>query len=55
MTRELVEQRIAQLEQDEKVVWANLNAILGAIEDCKYWLRQYQFTDAELPQEREGA
>ena len=40
ITREAIENRIAALESDHARVLAHLNAIEGAIEDCRFWLQQ---------------
>lgn len=38
MTEELIQQRLAELKQQQKFMEGNLNAIGGAIQDCEYWL-----------------
>jgi len=38
ITREMVEQRLAQLKAERDQLVANLNAYNGAIQDCEYWL-----------------
>jgi hypothetical protein len=40
ITREAVEKRLASLEEVRRQTLANLNALNGAVEDCKYWLEQ---------------
>ena len=40
MTKELIEKRIADLTAEAEKFQANLNAIAGAIQDCKWWLNQ---------------
>jgi hypothetical protein len=40
MTREQIEARLAELRKELEQVYANVNAYLGAIQDCEYWLAQ---------------
>jgi len=40
MTREQLEKRLTELRQQLESVQANGNALLGAIADCEYWLKQ---------------
>jgi uncharacterized coiled-coil protein SlyX len=40
ITREAIEKRLASLEEARIQQMANLNALNGAIEDCKFWLNQ---------------
>lgn len=40
MTEEQIKQRIEMLKQQLDQLKANSNAILGAIQDCEYWLQQ---------------
>ncbi len=51
MTREAVEKRLALLEKDRLQVIANLNAMDGAIQDCKYWLDQFDSEKAHATKE----
>ena len=48
MTREQIEARLAQLRKELDQTYANVNAYLGAIQDCEFWL-------AQLDAEREKA
>lgn len=38
ITREMLEQRLAESERERAQVLANLNAFNGAIQDVRYWL-----------------
>ncbi len=38
MTVEQIEKRIAELRKNLEAVQANGNALIGAIQDCEYWL-----------------
>lgn len=38
ITRDALLARRAQLADEEKLAWANLNAVLGAQQDIDYWL-----------------
>jgi prefoldin subunit 5 len=40
ITREAIEARLQQLQQEATEIRANLNAYEGAIQDCQYWLAQ---------------
>jgi hypothetical protein len=40
MTKEEIEARIAELEKKLEEIKNNGNAIIGAIQDCKYWIEQ---------------
>jgi prefoldin subunit 5 len=42
MTIEAIKTRLAELEQQRKQLQANLFAIDGALQDCEYWLAQFQ-------------
>lgn len=42
ITKEMLEERLGQLEQDRQMHLANLHAVSGAIQDCRYWLEQLQ-------------
>ena len=48
MTEELIQQRLAELKQQQKFMEGNLNAIGGAIQDCEYWL-------AKLKEQKDAA
>jgi len=45
MTREQIEARLAQLRNDLQQIYANANAVSGAIQDCEYWLAQLDTED----------
>jgi hypothetical protein len=53
MLRDDVEKRKVELEASADQQRANLNATLGAIEDCKYWLTK--FDEEAKPQEVQPA
>ena len=38
MKAEQIQERIALLEQQKQSVFADFNALHGAIKDCEYWL-----------------
>jgi len=38
MDKELINQRLLELEKLKLEAYANLNAVVGAIQDCQYWL-----------------
>jgi hypothetical protein len=40
MTRDEIQARIAQLEAQRVELIAQVNATMGAIQDCTYWLGQ---------------
>ncbi len=40
MNRESIEKRLAELRQELDRIQANGNALIGAIQDCEYWLSQ---------------
>lgn len=40
MTKEQIEKRIADLQKQLGHAQANGNALVGAIQDCEYWLAQ---------------
>lgn len=52
MTKEQVEARLAELEKELEQLYANANAISGAIQDCKYWLAQFDAEEAKAIEER---
>jgi phosphoribosyl-dephospho-CoA transferase len=45
MTKEKVLQRKETLEQQRLQLIANTNAVLGAIQDCEFWLSQFEETE----------
>ncbi len=38
--KELIEQRMMELDRQEKQFWADLNYVLGAKKECEYWLEK---------------
>ena len=46
MDKEKLEARLLELQQSLKQLEANGNAMLGAIEECKYWLAQIEQTES---------
>jgi len=40
ISKDLILQRKKELEQQRDVTLANFNALLGAIQDCEYWLAE---------------
>ena len=50
ITRESVEQRLKQLLEEESQIMTLLSATRGAVEDCKFWLTQF---DQEDPKEED--
>jgi len=48
MDKEKLEKRLAELQASLKQVEANGNALLGAIQECQYWLAQIEQTENEL-------
>ena len=53
MDKEKLEARMAELQQSLKQLEANGNAMLGAIEECKYWLAQLEQEEAPKPVKQE--
>lgn len=49
MTKEQLTQRLQALTQERDKIIANVHAFNGAIEDCKYWLAEFE--KAEMPVE----
>ena len=47
ITRDALLARQAQLAEQEKLAWANLNAVLGAMQDCEHWLAVLDAQPAE--------
>ena len=45
MDRATVEARLAELRKQFEQVQANGNALLGAIQDCEFWLKQIDTQD----------
>ena len=42
MTKEAIEKRIEELKKQLEQVQANGNALIGAIQDCEYWLKELE-------------
>tara|TARA_R110000868_G_scaffold410205_2_gene697602 strand:- start:1017 stop:1184 length:168 start_codon:yes stop_codon:yes gene_type:complete len=40
ISQENIQARIAELVKQEQALRADLNAVLGAIQDCAYWQKQ---------------
>jgi hypothetical protein len=40
ISQENIQARIAELVKQEQVLRADLNAVIGAIQDCAYWQNQ---------------
>lgn len=49
MTSEQIKQRVAVLENDRLRGIAQVNALEGAIQDCRYWLEQLTQPPVEQP------
>lgn len=49
MTKADIEQRLAELRKSLEQIQANGNALMGAINDCEYWLNRIQ--EAEQSEE----
>ena len=47
ITRKLLEDRLASLKASEQNVINNLNAYVGAIQECEFWLKQLDTPQAE--------
>ena len=52
MDKEKLEARLADLQQSLKQIEANGNAMLGAIEECKYWLEQFEQEEKAAPKNK---
>lgn len=50
--KEKLEVRIAELQKQLDQVTANGNAIVGAIQDCEYWLSQLEQENIVKPKEK---
>jgi hypothetical protein len=42
MTKEALEKRLAELQAALEQITANGNATMGAINECRYWLKQLE-------------
>jgi hypothetical protein len=42
ITKDGIEERMAQLARQKEAAFADLNAIDGAMQDCQYWLSQIE-------------
>ena len=54
ITRDALLARQADLAEQEKLAWANLNAVLGAMQDCEHWLAVLDVQPAEEAQVGDG-
>lgn len=55
MTKEAIKKRLAELQKELEQINANGNAVMGAIQDCQYWLAQLDVEEmkaAEVPEEK---
>jgi hypothetical protein len=48
ITAEQVKARMEQLERERQRLTANLNATIGAIQDCEYWLGVVEAESSEV-------
>jgi len=42
ISKEAIEARIAELVKHEQALRADLNAVVGALQDCAYWKAQLE-------------
>lgn len=49
--REALTERMSQLEKDRDQTIARLQAIVGAIQDCAYWLAQLDKSESTKSEE----
>jgi hypothetical protein len=47
MNKEVIGKRLATLKEQLKQIEANGNALVGAIQDCEYWLAELEKAEAE--------
>jgi len=47
MDKEAIEKRLSELRRELERVQANGNALLGAIQDCEYWLAKLKEKEIE--------
>lgn len=47
MTKEALEKRLAELQTALEQITANGNAAMGAINECRYWLKQLETEKVE--------
>jgi hypothetical protein len=47
MDRQTIGKRLATLKEQLKQIEANGNALVGAIQDCEYWLAELEKAEAE--------
>jgi hypothetical protein len=45
MTKESIEQRKVELQKQLEQIQATGNAVVGAIQDCDYWLSQLEIKE----------
>lgn len=46
MTREAIQERLAKLSAEKDQAVATVNALIGAMQDCQFWLAQLEASDA---------
>jgi len=42
ITKEAIEKRLVELQKELEQTQANGNAIIGAMQDCRYWLAELE-------------
>ena len=47
MNKESIEERIKTLEEQSENLKANMFAVQGALQDCRYWLEQHELPKKE--------
>lgn len=47
ISKEAIEARIAELVKQEQALRADLNAVVGALQDCGYWKAMLEKEDAD--------
>ena len=47
ITKELIQLRSAQLQKQAEKLQSDLNATIGAIQDCNFWLAQLDKSEEE--------
>ena len=51
VTKEVVQERLEALKKQAEKLQADLNATVGAVQDCNYWLAQLEKPDGgDIPQ-----
>ena len=49
MDKETIGKRLAALKEQLKQIEANGNALVGAIQDCEYWLAEIEKAESTMP------